>query len=168
MIEMWIYNLLNLPVPTPGLAKIEVELLPSKLLEGSLIFALPDTSDRFAFSDFPIHLPLELLGVEAFIQVLTLILCEKKIVMKSQDYSALTFCILAFTRLIYPLEYVFPVIPLLPSCMPNSEQLLLAPTPFIIGLTSDFTIQKKLRKLPNEIWEVEIDSAIINPPTGMT
>jgi hypothetical protein len=52
--------------------------------------------------------------------------------------------------------------------MPNSEQLLLAPTPFIIGLTSDFTIQKKLRKLPNEIWEVEIDSAIINPPTGMT
>jgi len=25
-----------------------------------------------------------------------------------------------------------------------------------------------LRKLPNEIWEVEIDSAIINPPTGMT
>ena len=52
-----------------GLAKIEVELLPTKLLEGSLIFALPDTSDRFAFSDFPIHLPLELLGVEAFIQV---------------------------------------------------------------------------------------------------
>ena len=52
-----------------GLAKIEVELLPSKLLAGSLIFALPDTSDRFAFSDFPIHLPLELLGVEAFVQV---------------------------------------------------------------------------------------------------
>ena len=52
-----------------GLAKVEVELLPTKLLEGSLIFALPDTSDRFAFSDFPIHLPLELLGVEAFIQV---------------------------------------------------------------------------------------------------
>ena len=25
-----------------------------------------------------------------------------------------------------------------------------------------------MRKLPNEIWEVEIDSAIINPPTGMT
>ena len=44
--------------------------------------------------------------------------------MKSQDYSALTFCILAFTRLIYPLEYVFPVIPLLPSCMPNSEQVV--------------------------------------------
>ena len=52
-----------------GVAKVEVELLPTKLLEGSLIFALPDTSDRFAFSDFPIHLPLELLGVEAFIQV---------------------------------------------------------------------------------------------------
>ena len=46
--------------------------------------------------------------------------------------------------------------------------MLLAPTPFIIGITSEFTIQKNLRKLPNDIWEIEIDSAVINPPTGST
>ena len=45
-------------------------------------------------------------------------------------------------------------------------QLLLAPTPFIIGITSEFTKQKKLKILPNEIWEVEIDSATVNPPPG--
>jgi hypothetical protein len=45
---------------------------------------------------------------------------------------------------------------------------LLAPTPFIIGITSEFTTQKKLRNLPNDIWEVDIDSAIINPPPGST
>ena len=56
-------------------------------------------------------------------QVLALILLEKKVVVQSHDYSALTFCILAMTRLLYPLEYVFPVIPLLPSCMPGSEQV---------------------------------------------
>ena len=52
-----------------GQTKVEVDLLPSKLQSGSLTFALPDSIDRFSYSDFPIHLPLELLGVDVFIQV---------------------------------------------------------------------------------------------------
>ena len=52
-----------------GQTKIEVDLLPSKLQTGSLTFALPDSMDRFSYSDFPIHLPLELLGVDVFSQV---------------------------------------------------------------------------------------------------
>ena len=28
--------------------------------------------------------------------------------------------------------------------------------------------QKNLRKLPNDIWEIDIDSAVITPPTGST
>ena len=28
--------------------------------------------------------------------------------------------------------------------------------------------QKNLRKLPNDIWEIDIDSAVIIPPTGST
>ena len=52
-----------------GYTKIEVDLLPSKLQRGSLTFALPDSADRFSYSDFPIHLPLELLGVDVFVQV---------------------------------------------------------------------------------------------------
>ena len=31
--------------------------------------------------------------------------------------------ILAMSSLLYPLEYMFPVIPLLPSCMSNAEQV---------------------------------------------
>ena len=38
------------------------------------------------------------------------------------------------SQLLYPLEYMFPVIPLLPVSMSGSEQLLLAPTPYIIGI----------------------------------
>ena len=45
---------------------------------------------------------------------------------------------------------------------------MLAPTPFIIGITSEFMTQKKLRALPNDIWEIDIDSAIISPPPGST
>ena len=56
-------------------------------------------------------------------QVLTLILLERKLVIQSHDYSALSFCILSLTKMIYPMEYVFPVIPLLPISLQGSEQV---------------------------------------------
>ena len=31
--------------------------------------------------------------------------------------------VLAFVALLYPLEYMFPVIPLLPTCMTGAEQV---------------------------------------------
>jgi hypothetical protein len=31
--------------------------------------------------------------------------------------------VLAFVALLYPLEYMFPVIPLLPTCMSGAEQV---------------------------------------------
>ena len=62
-------------------------------------------------------------GLVSLFQVLTLILLERKIVIQSHDYSALTFCILSLTKMIYPLEYVFPVIPLLPLSLNGAEQV---------------------------------------------
>jgi hypothetical protein len=47
-----------------------------------MLFALPDHT-RFSLADFPMHLPLELLGVELFIQVYTLILLENKVTRKN-------------------------------------------------------------------------------------
>ena len=46
--------------------------------EPPMLFALPDHT-RFNLVDFPIHLPLELLGVDLCMKVLTLILLENKV-----------------------------------------------------------------------------------------
>ena len=62
---------------------------------------------------------------------------------QSRDYNALTMSVMAFVALIYPLEYMFPVIPMLPTCMSCAEQLLLAPTPFIIGVPASFLLYKR-------------------------
>lgn len=124
-----------------------------------LTFALPSHT-RFSLVDFPLHLPLELLGkyaptkgsngkfvfvpgVETCLRVLTLILLENKVVLQSRDYNALSMSVMAFVTMIYPLEYMFPVIPLLPTCMNCAEQLLLAPTPYVIGLPASFLMYKK-------------------------
>ncbi|XP_063401019.1 MAP kinase-activating death domain protein-like isoform X5 [Mytilus trossulus] len=155
-IETWILRLLSAPVPVPGKTRVEVQVLP-KDLQPPLLFALPDHT-RFSLIDFPLHLPLELLGVDTCLKVLTAIMLEYKVVMQSRDYNALTMSVMAFVYMLYPLEYMFPVIPLLPTCMSSGEQLLSAPTPFIIGVPASFIPYKKEFKIPDDVWLVDLDS----------
>ncbi|XP_065577246.1 MAP kinase-activating death domain protein-like isoform X2 [Artemia franciscana] len=160
-IETWILKLLSAPVPVPGYTRVEVSILPHDL-HRPLIFALPDHT-RFPLADYPLHLPLELLGVDACLWVLTLIMLEHKIVFISRDYNALALSIMAFVQMLYPLEYMFPVIPLLPATMPGAEQLFFAPTPFIIGIPGSFFQEKKYVRLPEDVWLVDLDSGKLVP-----
>ncbi|KAJ8976032.1 hypothetical protein NQ317_003573 [Molorchus minor] len=166
-IETWILKLLSAPVPIPGKTKVEVEVLSPSVYD-PLVFALPSHT-RFSLADFPLHLPLELLGVETCLKVLTIILLEHKVVFQSRDYNALSMSVMAFVTMIYPLEYMFPVIPLLPTCMSCAEQLLLAPTPFVIGLPASFLIKYIIKhsgttiifkrfRLPDDVFLVDLDS----------
>ena len=59
----------------PRLSCLQIEKLPH---EPAMLFALPDHT-RFSLVDFPLHLPLELLGVDLCIRVLTLIMLENKV-----------------------------------------------------------------------------------------
>ncbi|XP_046867476.1 MAP kinase-activating death domain protein isoform X2 [Drosophila willistoni] len=163
-IETWILRLLSTPVPVPGSTRVEVEVL-SPTVHEPLLFALPDHT-RFSLVDFPLHLPLELLGVETCLKVWTLIMQENKVLFQSRDYNALSMSVMAFVTMLYPLEYMFPVIPLLPTCLSCAEQLLLAPTPFVIGVPASFLIYKKNFRLPDDIWVVDLDSTKLTPPTG--
>uniref|UniRef100_A0AAV2LQF8 MAP kinase-activating death domain protein n=1 Tax=Knipowitschia caucasica TaxID=637954 RepID=A0AAV2LQF8_KNICA len=163
-IESWIYRLLRSPVPVAGQRRVDVEVLPLEL-KRALTFALPDNS-RFSMVDFPLHLPLELLGVDACLQVLSCILLEHKVILQSRDYNALSMSVMAFTAMIYPLEYMFPVIPLLPTCMASAEQLLLAPTPYIIGVPASFFLYKADFKMPDDVWLVDLDSSRVIAPTN--
>ncbi|XP_020034700.1 MAP kinase-activating death domain protein isoform X11 [Castor canadensis] len=163
-IEAWIYRLLRSPVPVSGQKRVDIEVLPQDL-QPALTFALPDPS-RFTLVDFPLHLPLELLGVDACLQVLTCILLEHKVVLQSRDYNALSMSVMAFVAMIYPLEYMFPVIPLLPTCMASAEQLLLAPTPYIIGVPASFFLYKLDFKMPDDVWLVDLDSNRVIAPTN--
>ncbi|XP_039988461.1 MAP kinase-activating death domain protein isoform X9 [Xiphias gladius] len=163
-IESWVYRLLRSPVPVPGQRRVDVEVLPHEL-KRPLTFALPDNS-RFSMVDFPLHLPLELLGVDACLQVLSCVLLEHKVILQSRDYNALSMSVMAFVAMIYPLEYMFPVIPLLPTCMASAEQLLLAPTPYIIGVPASFFLYKCDFKMPDDVWLVDLDSSKVIAPTN--
>jgi hypothetical protein len=158
-IETWILRLLSAPVPLPSKTKLIIDILPN---ESPMLFALPDHT-RFSLVDFPLHLPLELLGVDMCIKIISLILLENKVLFQSSDYNSLTMSIMAFVAMLYPLEYMFPVIPLLPRCMNETEQLLLAPTPFIIGIPASFFAYKSNLSLPDDVWLVDLDKNKIVP-----
>ena len=160
VIENWITLLLDAPLPEVGKSCLALQLLPS--VHSSITLALPDPT-RLSLIDFPLHLPLELLGVNQCLKVLTCILLEKKVLVISRDYNALTMSVLALVSMLYPLEYMFPVIPLLPCLMPSSEQILLAPTPFVIGIPASFILLKKIQ-LPNDVWVIDLDANEIYQP----
>jgi len=119
-IETFIMRLLSAPIPIAGRTKVELELLDLQEIP-RLTLAYPEHT-RFTLVDFPLHLPLELLGVNCCIQVLTCILLEHKVILQSSNYNALSMSVMAFVAMLYPLEYMFPVIPLLPTSLESAEQ----------------------------------------------
>ncbi|XP_078346326.1 MAP kinase-activating death domain protein-like isoform X2 [Oculina patagonica] len=162
-VETWIQRLFLAQAPISGRTRVEVHLHSPESYP-PLTFAMPELN-RFSLVDFPIHIPLELLGVETCLKVLTCILLEHKVVIQSRDYNALTMSVMALTSLLYPLEYMFPVIPLLPTCMNNAEQLLLAPTPYVIGVPASFFRYKSEGfQMPGDVWVVDLDSNKITVP----
>uniref|UniRef100_A0A0N4Z317 MAP kinase-activating death domain protein n=1 Tax=Parastrongyloides trichosuri TaxID=131310 RepID=A0A0N4Z317_PARTI len=163
-IETWILMVLSSPVPVPGKTKIELELLPKEFMP-MIMLALPDHT-RFSLVDFPLHLPLELLGIETTLKLLSAVMLEYKVILQSTNYNAVSMCVMALVALMYPLEYMFPVIPLLPSYMPSAENILLAPTPFIIGLPSSFFAFKNI-EVPNDVIVVDLDTNVMNIPEDM-
>ncbi|VDK89012.1 unnamed protein product [Litomosoides sigmodontis] len=149
-LETWILMLLSAPVSVPGKTKV----LPANILP-TFEFALPDHT-RLSLVDFPLHLPLELLGIDTAMKVMAAVMLESKVVLQSRNYNAVSMCVLALVALMYPLEYMFPVIPLLPSIMPSAEQLLYAPTPFVIGVPASFFAHKAI-DIPNDVIVVDLD-----------
>ncbi|VDM95490.1 unnamed protein product [Thelazia callipaeda] len=154
-LETWILMLLSAPVPIPGKTKLLLEVLPMNVSQ-AFEFALPDHT-RFSFVDFPLHLPFELLGIDTTIKVMAALMLESKVVLQSRNYNAVSMCVLAMVALMYPLNYMFPVIPLLPSFMPSAEQLLYAPTPFLIGVPASFFAHKAI-DIPDDVIIVDLDT----------
>lgn len=46
-------------------------------------------------------------------------------------------------------------------------QLLLAPTPFLIGVPASFFAAKRIKDLPNDVILVDLDTNIINIPEDL-
>ncbi|CAH8521122.1 unnamed protein product [Heterobilharzia americana] len=156
-IESWIIHLLNAPVPLPGKTCLHLSVGPEAFYE-KLVFALPDKT-RLTLIDFPLHLPLELLGMETCLKVLTAIMLEQKVVLQSRDYNALTMSVMAFTAMLYPLQYMFPAIPLLPNSLEGGENVITTFSNSIYNWHPSYLLSQKTDfRFPADVWLVDLDT----------
>lgn len=158
-LENWIESLIALPTPKPGIDILEVELE----VDPAIIVGCPPPT-RLPIFNLPVYVMFEQLEIYFVIEIYKLLLMEQKIILHSRSYEFVSQCVMTIQGLLYPLQYLFPVIPLLPTCLPNAENLLLVPTPYFIGVSSTF-----LKKLDNihrtETWIIDLDKKEISEPT---
>ncbi|XP_011405011.1 PREDICTED: MAP kinase-activating death domain protein-like [Amphimedon queenslandica] len=154
----WVESLVVLPVPRRGIELMEVELE----VDPAVLVGYPPSS-RLPFVDLPIHYVLQRLDIHLVIEIYKLLLLEHKVIIHSQDYAFASRCVITILSLLYPLQYLFPVIPLLPTSLPSAENLLLVPTPFFIGVPSSFV--KKINMTHRmETWIVDLDNRKLESP----
>ena len=164
--ELAAKSILNVPEPdTDGKQLIKVKLSSHNLVPNLVPIPTEHVSFQYTdktkmpYTDFSCSLPLNLLGPENFIKVVILLMLEHKIVVVSRNLSALTQSVEAFVSCLYPLEFLFCVIPLLPQQLQGARNILNAPTPFIIGVTHSLLNQYKL---PGDAYLVDLDASSIS------
>ncbi|CAH8527637.1 unnamed protein product [Schistosoma turkestanicum] len=160
--QLWLLRLLSAPAPIPGCTCVYLSFQPPTV-SSPLCFAVPDQS-RLPLVDFPVTLPFEIMGIRKALRLIMCLLLEQKVVLQSSDYNKLSLTILSLVALLYPLQYMFPVIPLLPACMPDAEQLLLAPTPYLIGVPTAFYTARKIFRMPKDVWLADLDTRELSYP----
>jgi hypothetical protein len=99
----------------------------------------------------------QLLSFENIIQILSTLLMEKSVAIVSSDAATSYAVSCAFTALLTPLEWQATFVPCLPSRLWN---FLLAPVPFLVGLTS---VPDHIESLPDVTFLLVDSNEIKNP-----
>eukprot|EP01147_Barroeca_monosierra_P001889 gene1889-4983_t len=121
--------LLHTPLPPPG-CTLKFQCLHPIVCHNPQTHALPlmEYSMRRLFS---------LLSPENIIHLVTCLLLEKQVIIRSQDYELLVLVAECATGLMYPFMWQHTYVPILPM---NALHILEAPFPYIMGVHSELSV----------------------------
>ncbi|XP_017955914.1 DENN domain-containing protein 5B isoform X2 [Drosophila navojoa] len=132
-LESYVYNILyEVMLPQPG-KSIRIYLPPTEphLPAIALILQRPALATELPLLDFPLRLLFSYLGVECVIQLLTCVLLESQVLLRSTDYQRLMIVGESITSLLFPFIWPHVYAPILPAAL---HHFLDAPVPFVMGL----------------------------------
>jgi len=141
-LESYIYNVLyEVSLPPPGKrVKFSGPL-------GRITWHQPSLSE-LPLCDYSFRQFFELFGVRNVLRLVTCILLEHQLLLKSFDYERLMLCAHCATALIFPFTWQHVFVPILPT---SQRGFLDAPVPYIMGLKVDSSTDSKYLSLPNEV-----------------
>ncbi|EDW50061.1 GM14418 [Drosophila sechellia] len=142
-LESYVYNILyEVMLPQPG-KSIRVYLPPTEphLPPIALILQRPLLATELPLLDFPLRLLFKYLGVECVIQLLTCVLLENQVLLRSTDYQRLMIVGECITSLLFPFVWPHVYAPILPAAL---HHFLDAPVPFVMGLHAECEAAHKI------------------------
>ncbi|XP_043648043.1 DENN domain-containing protein 5B isoform X1 [Drosophila teissieri] len=142
-LESYVYNILyEVMLPQPG-KSIRVYLPPTEphLPPIATILQRPLLATELPLLDFPLRLLFKYLGVECVIQLLTCVLLENQVLLRSTDYQRLMIVGECITSLLFPFVWPHVYAPILPAAL---HHFLDAPVPFVMGLHAECEAAHKI------------------------
>ena len=129
-LERYIVNVCcEIPAPPPGAYEIQVPILDS-----TIRFWAPPAKLPIAYTALPYHILFECLDIDHIILVWTALVVERKVLLVSRQYSALTVCAEILCSLLFPLRWSHLYVPMLPRML---CPMLDAPVPYLCGIVSE-------------------------------
>ncbi|CBJ25874.1 conserved unknown protein [Ectocarpus siliculosus] len=152
-LERYVGNfLLEVPTPSPG----RVEVLYN-MGNTTITFACPPPNKPVAWGSVPFEPLFQCLSHENIVILLTCLLLERSIVLKSSQLSLLTPCAEVLSLVLYPLSWSHVYIPVLPEALLG---VLAAPMPFLIGVHRSFVEGTDMDVAPYVV-QVDLDNDVV-------
>ncbi|XP_075163800.1 DENN domain containing pinstripe isoform X1 [Haematobia irritans] len=161
-LESYVYNILyEVMLPQPG-KSIRIYLPPpeSHLPPIALTLQRPEVTSELPLLDFSLRLLFTYLGVECVIQLLTCVLLENQVLLRSNDYQKLMVVGECITSILFPFVWPHVYAPILPAAL---HHFLDAPVPFVMGLHAECEAANKIGSEATLCF-VDIDKKIIQLP----
>ncbi|XP_067645508.1 DENN domain-containing protein 5B isoform X3 [Eurosta solidaginis] len=161
-LESYVYNILyEVMLPQPG-KSIRIYLPPIEphLPPLAVVLQRPEPNTELPILDFPLRLLFTYLGVECVIQLLTCVLLENQVLLRSNDYQKLMIVGECITSVLFPFVWPHVYAPILPAAL---HHFLDAPVPFVMGLHADCVSANKIGTEATLCF-VDIDKKIIQLP----
>ncbi|XP_019894914.1 DENN domain-containing protein 5B isoform X2 [Musca domestica] len=161
-LESYVYNILyEVMLPHPG-KSIRIYLPPSEahLPPIALTLQRPEVPLELPLLDFSLRLLFTYLGVECVIQLLTCVLLENQVLLRSNDYQKLMVVGECITSILFPFVWPHVYAPILPAAL---HHFLDAPVPFVMGLHAECEAANKIGSEATLCF-VDIDKKIIQLP----
>lgn len=134
----------SIPVPRPCFS------VKFKIGHGHLDFQKSPLIN-LPYYDFDLQVLFRHLNIETIVTLFDCLLSESKLLLYSEHLGVLTPIAEALRSLLFPFQWPYPFIPVLPLSLSN---MLLAPVPFIVGIHKSFLDQIRVGK---EVVMVDID-----------
>jgi len=152
-LERYIINILHeIPFPPPG--KYEISISTS---EKTLYFSQPPKNEIPLINNFSFYPTFRCLSHNNIIAITEMLLGERKMIFVSSYAALLSNVIETFCSLIYPFEWKYVLIPVLPVKL---LQYTHAPGPYIIGVLRDYIDEMK-EDLNEEACIIDIDNNLV-------